>query len=605
MRGWAAALGADIDPDRLARAAGPDAHVVRDGELVVAACGALPAPGCLVDGQLDDGAGERSLAAAWRVLGDDALQRLRGAFCLLLWHDGGRGATLVVDQLGQGGGVWTRAQGGVLAATEPATLLALLDVTPEPDADALAAWLGAGTPPPDRTLLRGIHRVAAGTAVELGRGRVARYWTPARPPRRPKKLDVPAAAQLVRAELDRAVDRAAAHGPSAVLLSGGLDSSAISAVAARRPAPVRATASAVFPDHPSADESALIDTTTSALGLANVRVEARAGGGVLAAAAALVDRWALPPVTPNAAFWLPLLRAVRDEGVVVLLDGQGGDELFGLSPFLLADRVRRGDVVGALRLMDRVPGAYGSAPAKDKRDWIWAYGVKGALSPRAQRLLRRGDGDPPTYLRTPLQDALRDQHRPEAFKDAGGPRWWAHLVEAVVAGPGPALAFDDLRRRDALCGVRSRHPLADVDLVELVLGLRPELAFDPDRSRPLLRAAVAGDLPDAVRLRAPKSSFDAPFHGALAGPDAPALRALLDDRARVGAYVHLGSARAELLAGPPSGSRARMSWGLQLWRLATAELWLRRLEDPSAFASLPAAMRWSDARVRVNGTFGG
>lgn len=604
MRGWAAAIGADVDPDRLAAAAGPGAEVVRDGDLLLAATGGAPARGCLLDGSLDDGAGERSVAAAWRAVGLQALPRLRGAFCLLLWGQDGRDATLVRDQLGQGGGVWVRARGGVLAAAEPSTLLALLATTPSPDPEALAAWLGAGAPPPGHTLLTGVHRVPPGAHVRLQRGSTERFWTPRRPPRRPAKLGVEEAAGLVRTALDRAVDRATASAAApAVLLSGGLDSSAIAAVATRRPEPVRASVSAVFPEHPSADETGLIDTTTRALGLSSLRAEVHAGGGVLRAAAELVDRWALPPVTPNGVFWLPLLRAARAAGIDVLLDGQGGDELFGLSPFLLADRLRRGDLTGALRLVDRVPGAGGHARSSDKLEWLVGYGVKGALGPNVERALRRargrGDGAP-EYLAPALRAALARRDAPEAYKRTGGPRWWAHLVDAVVEGPGPALAFDDIRRRDALCGVRSRHPIVDVDLVELVLGLRPELAYDGERSRPLLRGAVAGDLPDEVRLRAPKSSFDAPFHTALAGPDAAGLARLLAPGARVTEFVDLDDARAELLRDrPPADGLERQRWGLRVWRLATTELWLRKLADPAAFGGLADELGFSTGSVVV------
>lgn len=602
MTGWLAAAGADVPPARLLAAAGEGSALHRDGDLVLATAAGSPAPGCFVDGLLDDGAGGRSIAAAWRALGTAALPRLRGAYTLLLWHEGGREPTLVTDHLGQGGAVWTRAYGGVLCAAEPATLLAALPSTPLPDADALAAWLSGGTPPMDRTLFAGIHRVPAAGAVALRSGRLERYWHPPRPGRRRAPDGAPEAAGAIRAALDRAVDRATAHGSATVLLSGGLDSSAVAAVAARRPAAVREAASAVFPDHPEADEAGLVATTTRALNLRAMRVEARSGGGILRAAAEVVERWALPPATPNAAFWLPLLRAVHAQGTRVLLDGQGGDEVFGLSPFLLADRVRRGDLLGAWRLVDRVPGAHGHAGASDKRAWVLGYGLKGAVPPWADRLVRevRRRADPhagPPHLRPDARRALDRARQPEDFKRTSGPRWWAYLVDAVVNGPGPALAFDDLRRRDALCGLRSRHPLVDVDLVELVLTLPPELAFDSARSRPLLRAAVAHELPDEVRLRPQKSSFDAPFHEALAGADAPALRRLLGPGAHIGAFADLDIVARTLLKGAPRGAGDRMWWGLWLWRIATAELWLRRLagEDLAGWVGPEARVRVTDA----------
>jgi asparagine synthase (glutamine-hydrolysing) len=130
----------------------------------------------------------------------------------------------------------------------------------------------------------------------------------------------------------------------------------------------------------------------------------------------------------------------------------------------------------------------------------------------------------------------------------------------------------------------------DVDLVELVLRLPPELAFDPSLSRPLLRESVAGVLPDEVRLRPSKSSFDAVFHASLAGPDLPTIRRLLEARdAKVSAYVDVGAVRRELLdPGPPMG-RTRSQWAIQVWRLVLAECWLQDQDQPGFAAQLASA----------------
>jgi asparagine synthase (glutamine-hydrolysing) len=122
-----------------------------------------------------------------------------------------------------------------------------------------------------------------------------------------------------------------------------------------------------------------------------------------------------------------------------------------------------------------------------------------------------------------------------------------------------------------------------VDLVETLLDTPPELSYDPYVSRPLLREAMAGLLPESVRARPTKSHFDALFHEALAGPDLALARGLLGGAdARSGAYVDLARVRAELLTSPPEEGSERMNWAIGLWRLLTAECWLRHLEDPGA-----------------------
>jgi hypothetical protein len=232
--------------------------------------------------------------------------------------------------------------------------------------------------------------------------------------------------------------------------------------------------------------------------------------------------------------------------------------------------------------MGRVPGAHGRPPARAVAAWLLAFGVKGALPAWAHGLRRLPGGAPagPAWLAPRLRRLALATAPPGAWKRRAGPRWLAQMLDATVDGSGPALTYDHIRHRSAMAGLRARHPIAGVEVVETVLGLPPELAFDPAHGRPLLRAAICGLVPDAVRLRPGKSGFDAPFHAALAGPDLPVLRRLLGARdARTGAHVDRRRVAAELLDGPPSDPQARQWWALHLWRLGTAELWLRMQED--------------------------
>ena len=575
-----------------------DARAELDGPLGVAVAGS-PAPEsparCVLDGEIDNldeiarAAGvdpalppEQLLMAAYERLGEQRLLSLiRGGFALLLWEEGGRRAIAVRDQIGERGLVWSRIGGRTLVAAEIAELLAARASAAEPDPVSLAHWLAVMGMPDDRTLLRGIQRLLPGHALELTEqgARVWRYWEPPRPTGADSSLAD--AVALVRARLASSVERRTRAG-TGVLLSGGIDSSAVAALAARAPTPVVRAYSAVFPDHPSADEAALIELTARSLGLAVVRAVVR-GGSVTLGSLPYLKRWMLPCATPNLFFWSPLLRRAALDGDGRLLDGQGGDELFGLATGLFADRVRRGDLLGAVRLVGRVPGARLRPPASVVASMVFHFGIKGALPASAARLRQRLDpsrGAGPGWLSPQLSTALRETSPRGDWKQAGTPRWWSGVVAATVFGPGPTLAFDDIRRRDALAGVTSRHPLADVDLLELVLSLPPELAYHPLHSRPLLRAAVDGLLPEPVRLRPGKSSFDGPFHDALAGPDLALARSMLGPGALIGAHIDLARASAELLASPPPSGR-RQDWALHLWRLLTAELWLRTLADRS------------------------
>ena len=110
----------------------------------------------------------------------------------------------------------------------------------------------------------------------------------------------------------------------------------------------------------------------------------------------------------------------------------------------------------------------------------------------------------------------------------------------------------------------------------------PRIAFDPLLNRPLLRGAAEGLIPEEVRLRPGKSTFDAVFQRSIHGPERPALERLLRrPDAEVGAYVDLEAVDRELLA-PGWSAPGRGARTLLLWRLATAELWLSMQADAQA-----------------------
>ena len=541
------------------------------------------------------------LATAYERAGRGLFGGLRGDYWALLWDRERREGVVVCDQFGARTPYWIWRDGRLHLASELPGLLASLPRSPEPDALALAHWLMMSLAPAGRTLYAGVHRLPAAHLLALdGRAPVPRrYWEPRyRDPRRPPPATI---VEEVRDALRVAVGRRL--GPpgeghrAAVLLSGGLDSSAVAALSALH-SPAVSTYSAVFPAHPQVDESALIDATVARLGVVNTRVLVQ-GGSVIDGAQHFLDAWCAPPTSPNLFFWIPLLARAGADGISVMLDGEGGDEVFGFSPFLLADRLRHGRALSALGLAARWPGARTPPPREVIVGRLRGFGARGALPPAGHRLMRTVrslDTYAPGWLPRPLARAWLDTEcSPFAFKRTGYPRWWAYQVDAITRGAGPSAVFEQARRRAALAGMEARHPLVDVDLVQLMLSYDPELAFDVRYSRPLLRDALSGLLDDAVRLRRGKSFFDAVFHGALAGSDHERAHTLLDPRdAELGAYVDVVALHRELFAqAPPAHRSGLQGWALTVWRAVTAELWLRR---QSGAAPAPA-LRTSGDRL--------
>jgi asparagine synthase (glutamine-hydrolysing) len=605
------------DHSRLSRALAPRAGMfLHRGALRVAFTGDARAAGeplCLLDGFLDDqqslakelGAPpdmncEQLLGAGYRRWGAGLLGRLRGDFALLIW-DGAQGEGLLArDQLGVRCLYLSDVAGSLSFAGEIHHLLALLPTRPAPDPVGVAHLIALSGRPGSGTVYAGIRRLNPGSYLLLDRhgAREQRYWAPRYiEPQRASSADL---AEQTRSALDVAVGRRiSAAGETGVLMSGGLDSASVAAVAASL-APGRISAYAgVFPDHPAVDESALIAQLRATLGLSGIDMEVRPGG-LLESVVESVCAWQAPVIGWGDFWTSPLMRAAASDGVSTMLGGDGGDELFGPRAYLLADALRHGHPRRSLQLALRLPGAGERPRRREVAKVLGNLAIGGALPYRLHTALWRGvlpKRLPPWLLAESAHDILASDD-PYAWKCLGGPRWWAHLAHGLTRGVEEVGIFEHHRRRAAAAGLQARHPLFDLDLLELTLRQPPEASLDPHRNRPLLRASMAGLLPDEIRLRPAKAWFDSLILDALRAEDLRALRRMIaSPGSELAAYVDVG-ALASALFDEHAGGADSFRWMHQLWRLLSVECWLRLQADPSADA-LRAAMRPSPARLRA------
>ena len=192
----------------------------------------------------------------------------------------------------------------------------------------------------------------------------ARYWTPTFAA--PERLDSDeAAAELHHAVTASVERRLRGRRRAGVLLSGGLDSGAVLGVARSVAATTQSSLhaySAVFPGHPAVDESELIQVQAAFNGTPLKQMPVT-GGSPLEAGLRYLDRWKSPLPVPGHFMREPLLDLAVREGAECMLDGEVGDELFGTAALLLADRIRRGHVGGAVRLARSFPGV-GASPSR-------------------------------------------------------------------------------------------------------------------------------------------------------------------------------------------------------------------------------------------------
>jgi asparagine synthase (glutamine-hydrolysing) len=589
---------------RLEQAAG-DAGVTIRGPLAVVSGGPdatmaeVDGTTCLLDGFLHDRAALASqlgvhaadddadlIARAYGRHGLDLLPRLRGRFSLVVWDERRHRGWLTTDLLATRQ-LYTRAVAdATVFATELCELLPLLPARPGPDSTAFPSWLISGICPEGRTLYDGVARLGPGELVALASGTVRRqtYW-------RPQFSGVPQASRAdlvagLRERILRSTGRRQAADFTGVILSGGLDSSLVTACAhvTRRSGLALRTYSAVFPGAPY-DESDKVGELTAAL-----RIDARtfevAPQGTLWQALRYAARWQVPLMGMGAIVDLAAAAAAGADGVSVLMDGQTGDEVLGFAPYLLADRLRAGRLQAALALIDRWPGG---PPTKlhQKRWLLREIGLKGAAPYGLGQLVRRrraAQGGGPPWLLPHLRAQTAELEDRWAWKVRHpGPLWWRSLADVQVYGPHREQRLDYLRHRAAAVGAVGESPLYDVDLIQYTLSLPPELGFDPRFDRSLAREAATGLMPEAVRLQPRKVDFGPFAHAAVTGADAPGLERLLTaPDAELRGYIDLDWVRRtwHRLRASRFSEVPHLS---MMWRLASAECWLR-LQSAPGFA---------------------
>jgi asparagine synthase (glutamine-hydrolysing) len=268
--------------------------------------------------------------------GQGVLPRFAGILAFAFWDRERRELWLARDHLGVKPLYYMESGDLLLFASE---IKALLPEHPDPQVDdgALVEWsLYRNLDSPTRgTLVRGIEAVLPGEVVVVadGRRRHSCYFRPtqavdAAEYRRVRGLTPEAVVEEVDAALKGIVrEQLVSDVPVGTLLSGGLDSSVLTAISAGLRSDLKAfhVSIAGFPEH---DERPYAEALCRDKGLTFVPMTLD-GPGFRRALARTVWLSDLPLTHPNSVAYHLISRVVREHGVVVALAGEGADELFG------------------------------------------------------------------------------------------------------------------------------------------------------------------------------------------------------------------------------------------------------------------------------------
>jgi asparagine synthase (glutamine-hydrolysing) len=507
--------------------------------------------------------------------GDAIVAALDGMFALALWDARRRRLLLARDALGKKPLYYWHDGRRLVFASEIKGLLAA-GVPAEMNREALGEYLTLGYVATPRTLFRGILKLPpASTLVVDGEGvhDPRPYWDLPVPPAdevRPVALDE--AAERVRELLREAVrKRLVADVPLGILLSGGVDSSAVAALAAGLVSSPVKTFTVGFDDSAFHDERPVAARTAAHLGTDH-HSEA---------------------VHPEAAELLPVLLHHHDEPfgdssalptyvvaqaarrqVTVVLNGDGGDETFaGYDRFhaaLLAEAIPSPVRGLARRVLATVPAG---ADAHTKGGRLQRF-VREAPRPLVERMAAWSaffDG-PSLEAVLPGFDATRAFAAHRAAHDRH-PRA-TPLSRLLYANLRTYLLDDLLPKMDRMTmahGLEARSPLLDRPLMEYVAGLPDGLKRRGRRGKIVLKRAVAGLVPAEVLTR-PKHGFGLPLADWFRGR----LRGLVEDSLLQRPHLR-GFLREEGVQGlVREHLEGRRDRGHALWTLLTLELWLRK-----------------------------
>ncbi len=275
--------------------------------------------------------------------GPACLDRLNGQFAFAVWDSRRRELFLARDRVGIRPLHYTVHDGRLIFASEVKAIFAVPQVPRRMDPEALDQVFTFWTVLPGRTAFQGICELPPGHYMKVSKGSITthRYWDiPICP--RPDQIDRPAdeIAEVIGDLLVDAVRlRLRADVPVGCYLSGGLDSSGIAALTARRFNADLSTFGIRF-DREAFDEGSHQQMMAAFLGTHHREMQASAEG-IGASFAEMLWHGEKPILRTAPVPLLMLSKVVRDSGLKVVLTGEGADEVFGGYNIFKEAKVRR------------------------------------------------------------------------------------------------------------------------------------------------------------------------------------------------------------------------------------------------------------------------
>ncbi|WP_323039920.1 asparagine synthase-related protein [Gemmobacter sp.] len=459
---------------------------------------------------------------AWLDRGEDCASHLLGDFAFAIWDPRRACVFAARDQLGMRQLIYAHRPGQAFFCASSARAVGLAVEAPLNETRLAEALIDFEWGSLTSTFFEAVFRLppAHCLTVDASGLRLREYWrmTPPEPLRLKSDAEY---AEAFREVLGQSVrDRLRVAGRVGSMLSGGMDSGAVVALACRMTGTPLPVFSSVGPDPATCVETRAIH---AALAMPNVDPTlichsdlAPWAEDLIAAWKALEEPWDFHMTVPRAAYL-----AAQRAGVSVVLDGVAGDVLLGHGS-QMARHIRAGRLRQALGDARGLTAFYGMSRRHTASQLILA--LRGAFMPDALRALRHAwrqrrpvslpvDSavDMGFARRAGLFDSLR------SFELGDRPRRMGFAEERIWSWPRSGLNVGRERydRVASHFGVEPRDPYMDRRVVDFCLSLPFDQFQEDGWPKIIQRRAMAGLLPDAVCWRRGKQHLGMAFTQAL------------------------------------------------------------------------------------------
>lgn len=513
--------------------------------------------------------------------GDALVDHLDGMFAFALWDKDRKRLLIARDRFGEKPLYYGVFGGRLFFASEPKSLFEDPRVAKELDPDAAFLYLSFDYVPAPHSIYKGIKKLPAGHLLKWESGDLAvrKYWDVSFEKQAPVPSVAEAADELLEILSASVRRRLVSDVPLGVLLSGGIDSSTVAALAVKHSDSKVKTFSIGFEEE-SFDESSHARLVAGRLGTEHheERLSVETAAGLVED----IGKWLDEPLSDGSLLPTFLLSSFVRKHVTVALGGDGGDEIFAGYPMYLGHKVNR--------LYRAVPKFVRSGIVEPAVEGLRAGTGNLTFDYKAKRFVKAADRDDierhhmwfgsfsieekENLLSESFSDSVSLADTYSVARELAENCDAESVIERMQYLDMKLYLAEDILtkvdRASMAVSLEVRAPFLDHKVAEFAASLPAEYKLKGRTSKFILKKAVGDLLPDEIISR-PKKGFGIPVAEWLKGRLNPLLRDLLSEERLKSQGIFEPSYVSRLVADHESGKANHYK---QLWTLLVFQLWM-------------------------------